>query len=309
MSLLSNLWSDRQAPQRDRYVYFFDEKVRSRIMHTLHQQQDLSNHFDFVGMLDEVEDMLCAKYGGPYRNAYRIAARSTHAAINHFFICSDDEVLVFLEMCFRTNTIGLHNVAEQAVSAINQIFEEEGIGYELTPPRLVDTGKPGMLHGRPTGGNTLRPEYPQVVKKGERTVHHHAVKPALDVLADPRFATANSELLDAFEDVRQGDYADAITSCGAAFESVLKTICTIKNWQFDPNRDACAKLVEVCRDNGLFEPFYTETFKSVGTVRNKVGDAHGKGPVPQAAADQKSAEHMIAMTCSHIKFLIQQAGI
>jgi hypothetical protein len=69
------------------------------------------------------------------------------------------------------------------------------------------------------------------------TVHEKVVQPALEALRDPLLATANCELLDAFEKVRKGNYPDAITSCGAAFESVLKTICKAKGWPYDPDRD------------------------------------------------------------------------
>jgi hypothetical protein len=190
---------------------------------------------------------------------------------------------------------------------INRIFEEEGVGYELTPPKVVDTGKCAYLFGRPTHTNYLRTEHPRILKKGQRTLYEKVVQPALEVLRDSRLTTANSELLNAFDEVRNGDYADAITSCGAAFESVLKTICDLKSWSYDPDTDTCAKLIGICRKEGLFLPFYTSIFEGVGTVRNKLGDAHGKGPKPAYVAAREHAEHMIAMTCSHIEFLVRQA--
>jgi hypothetical protein len=115
--------------------------------------------------------------------------------------------------------------------------------------------------------------------------------------------------MDAFEKIRKGDYPDAITSCGAAFESVLKTICDAKGWIYDRDKDTSAKLVGICRDNGLFLPFYAPIFEGVGTVRNKLGDAHGKGPRPVQSATREHAEHMIALTCTHIDFLVRQAGL
>jgi hypothetical protein len=66
--------------------------------------------------------------------------------------------------------------------------------------------------------------------------------------------------------------------------------------------------VEICRNQGLILPFYVEIFKGIGTVRNNLGDAHGKGPKPAHAATREHAEHMIAMTCAHIHFLVLQAG-
>ena len=180
-------------------------------------------------------------------------------------------------MFFQTTKLtGDIELAQDAVEAINKILEEEGVGYELSRPKLVDTGEPSSLFGHPTG-NVFRNEFPQAIKKGERTLHDQVVQPALTVLGDPRLTVANSELLTAFDKVRNGDYADAITSCGAAFESILKTICDTKKWTYDP-KGTCATLVKTCCDNGLFATFYVETFKGVGSVRNNLGDAHGERP-------------------------------
>jgi hypothetical protein len=42
---------------------------------------------------------------------------------------------------------------------------------------------------------------------------------------------------------RRGRYADALTSCGSAFESVLKTICTAKKWLYNPDKAMCPALL------------------------------------------------------------------
>jgi hypothetical protein len=300
------IYSQRSSQPAARYTYSVPQKVRLRMMHTLRQHSSWP-HNDFGAMLDEVRELAYAKYGGLRASPYEAARSSDHPAIEHFTSCSDDVALDFIEMCFSTRSLGMGSAAEEAADAVNRIFEEEGIGYELTAPKWRDTGKPATLFNHPTGTNVLEFEAPRIVKKGERTVHDLAVKPALEVLKDARLAVANTELLKAFEEVRKGDYADAITSCGSAFESVLRTICDFKGWSYDPNKDTCSSLVEICRSQGLFPPMYTEIFKSVGTLRNKLGDAHGKGPTPAHVAGREHAEHMIAVTCAHIDFVVHQA--
>lgn len=214
----------------------------------------------------------------------------------------------FVQLCFSAECMGGDSYDSRAlVGAINRIFEEEGLGYELTPPATIDTGEMVPVFGPSTLAKLRRTEFPRIIRKDECNVHEKAVKPALEIMRDPRLATANSELLDAFEKVRKGDYPAAITSCGKAFESVLKTICSVKSWAYNPDKDTCAKLVGICKDNGLFFPFYAPIFEGVGTVRNKLG-AHGAGPTPSYVAAREHAEHMIAITCSHIDFLIRQAG-
>ncbi len=48
---------------------------------------------------------------------------------------------------------------------------------------------------------------------------------------------------------------------------------------------------------------------AVGTVRNKLSNAHGRGPTPSHVAEKDHADHMIQLTSSHITFLIRRAGL
>ena len=186
---------------------------------------------------------------------------SDDAAIEHFFQCSDEQCLDFIQLCFESQTMGgCGSDALTLSSEINGIFEEVGIGFELTTPRFVPTEEKVVQKLTPQDIMRPRPgrvETARIVKKGERGVRKVAIEPALEILRDPRLTVANEELLVAFEKMRSADYADAITSCGAAFESVLKTIWEAKGWEYDPERDTCAKLIRVCQDNGLLYPFYS----------------------------------------------------
>jgi hypothetical protein len=279
------LFSQRHAKPHERYTYILPDKVRMRILQSLKQLNAgymSSHHYDFATMLGQVGQELLSRFGslnpplrrGPFEQN----------VLDHFAGASDEQALDFIQLCFRTEALWVGSPeASLAVEKINTIFEEEGIGYELTPPNMVETGESAKLLGRSSRARCVRHEYPRIIKKGEATVHEQAVEPALEVLRDSRFETANSELLDAFEKVRKGDYPAGITSCGKAFESVLKTICAVKGWAYDPEKDTCAKLVGICRDQGLFFPFYALIFEGVGTVRNKLG-AHGGGPKPAHVA-------------------------
>jgi hypothetical protein len=184
------------------------------------------DHFEKV--LYEVGQKMLAKRGDFYCRATQY---NDNPVIEYFVSGSDEQALDFIELCFQTSVFGVDNdFSRGAVAELNRIFEEEGIGYELTPPSTVDDG-PGILFGRTSPGlRVAHIEYPKVIMKDECTVHEKAVKLALETLRDPRLATANSELLDAFAKVRSSNYSDAITSCCAAFESVLKTICEFKGW-------------------------------------------------------------------------------
>lgn len=302
-----SLFSRRRTPPPDQYRYDVPERVRSRILNTLSQcVEQHSSQMSLGSVLEEVGQKLYSQYGGLRCSGYEAARVSNDPVIEHFFRCTDEEAMDFIELCFQTRW---NCGGQPTVDAINRIFEEDSIGYELTP--LVEIPvEGGTLFGRRSPGmKSYRIEPPRVIRKDEKLLHSQAVQPCLQVLSDPRFATANTELLKAFEDARKGRYADAITSCGSAFESVLKTICDQKGWPHDPDKDTCSKLLEACKDNGLFPPFYKPLFEATGTIRNKLGDAHGRGPSPQYAPSKEFAEHMLHQTCSHVVLLVSLAKI
>ena len=194
----------------------------------------------------------------------------------HFLSCSHEKLIDFLEFFFRADPVFQGNYC---VEPLNAILREQGIGYEFTPLIERDSG-PGDLFGRP-GGRKIEYEYPQAIRKSDEYVHQAIVRPCLDALAGPAYATAHGEMMAAHEAYRQGNYPAEITACGSAFESVLKTMCNRKAIAYDA-KDTCGPLVQKCRAGGLFPPFYVEAFKAVGTLRNNLSTAHGRGPTSTA---------------------------
>jgi hypothetical protein len=220
--------------------------------------------------------------------------------MEHFFCSTEDQALDFIQFAFETyqNCGG-----RPTIDAINRIFEEEGIGYELTAIREIPVAS------KRRAGKEFRVETPRIIRKDEQLLHQETIRPCLDALGDPQFDTANRELMNAFEEIRRGAYADAITSAGSAFESVLKTICARKSWQHDPDKDTCSRLLDVCRENALFPPFYKPILEGTATIRNKIGDAHGRGPSPHYTATRELADHMLQMTAANIVLLIGLAQV
>src|SRR4051794_21857001 len=76
-----------------------------------------------------------------------------------------------------------------------------------------------------------------------------------------------------------------------------------------PIRTPSPSWSKACNANGLFPPFYAPIFEAVGTIRNKMGDAHGRGPTPLYAVAKEHADHMLQMTSAHITLLVRLAGI
>lgn len=301
------LFSRRNLPVPDQYRYEIPENARIRLIHTIRERaEDYHSHLDFRGLMDDVQNQLIKAYG-QLRTQRR--GSSGHPALDHFVNCDHEEVLDFLVMCFQTRG---QAGGQRTVDELNRIFEDENIGYELTPfgeEQLEDSYPDWRPAGTGPKLPTFRYIFPTAIKKDEKILHQEMVKPCLHALSDKRFGTANGELLSAFEEYRKGEYGDAITDAGAAFESVLKIICTAKKWPYDKEKDTCSRILDICREKGLLHGFYKQILEGTATIRNKVGDAHGKGPKSEYPATKELAEHMLYTVCNNINLVISLAKL
>jgi hypothetical protein len=88
----------------------------------------------------------------------------------------------------------------------------------------------------------------------------------------------------------------------------MKTICKLKNWEYDKEKDTTAKLVAICKANGLFPSFYVTGFENTGTVRNKLSSSHGRADELYTVTDAH-VDHFIQATSAHIVFFIKLASL
>ncbi len=297
---MTDLFSQRTAPPPSALRYDVPSLFRDRFIAIL--DHCLTDHRDFSVFLNEMEDLLCRRYGCLRSPSYIAARRSDYPVIDHFYYCNDDQALDFIEACFH---MSVSMGGQDAVDEINMAFRQEGLGYELTQFNFTQPSPRDLSRG----GRTSKIKFPQINRVDHQHSHSCIVAPALSVLATSDFDVANKEMLQAFSHHRVGRHEDAITVCCSAFESVLKTICINKGWDCDPDRDTCSRLIDVCHKNCLFPSFYVELFKRMGTIRNKLGDAHGRGPVQQHDVKQLHAEHFLNMACTHILFLCDVSGV
>lgn len=147
-----------------------------------------------------------------------------------------------------------------------------------------------------------------IVELSSQFAHAEIVVPALHVLSEKRFATADAEFRKAHKEFRDQSYADCITDCGKALESVFKVIATERSWPGVDDNSTLAKLIEAAAANNLFPGYMGEQVKGlramlqgIGTVRNKDG-AHGKGDAP-SHADRDLAAYQLHQTASALLFL------
>jgi len=180
-------------------------------------------------------------------------------------------------------------------------------GYENTEPRVeahVTTLNDRMLEAQ----FGFQVEDGTIVELSSQFAHAEIVVPALRVLGEDRFATANAEFRKAHEEFRNQSYADCITDCGKALESVFKVIAAERCWPGVSENSTLAKLIEAAVVNNLFPGYMEEQVRGLramlqgpGTVRNKDG-AHGKGDAPSHASRDLAA-YQLHQTAAALIFL------
>jgi hypothetical protein len=309
---ISKIFSKRNKPPADTFSYEFTERVRSRIINTLGQMNAVSHtrfghtRGNMIELMADVAERCLCEYGSLYeekKSGFRVVSgnanvRLARAGEEHFSLAPVEHAIDFVEMLFHSSH---YRLAQDGVEAVNLILKEEGVGFEFSPyqTRQVRT---------PIGRVYLEVTYPEAIKKTNEMTHVNVIMPTLTLLSGPTWKVANEEMHDAHKANREGRLEDAITACGRAFESVLKTICAEKKWPFDPDKDTASALIEICRVNKLFEPFYASILVTNATIRNKFG-GHGKGPQPLYKNEDAYVQHMLQQTSSHILLLAKLAGM
>ncbi|VWX46619.1 STM4504/CBY_0614 family protein [Novosphingobium sp. 9U] len=148
-----------------------------------------------------------------------------------------------------------------------------------------------------------------IIQLDREIIHKEVVMPALQLLADPRFAGANDEYLDAHRFYRDGDFESCLIECGKAFESVLKVIGGKRNWAITPN-DAASKLVSAAFTSGFIPNYMQGQFTAlravleagVPVVRNRMSGHGAGGQVRQV--DRHLAAYQLHQTAAAIVFLV-----
>lgn len=228
-----------------------------------------------------------------------------HPVIDHLMGCGDAEALDFIEFCFQSRN---YTGDQAGVDELNALFDEVGLAYQLTPySRIPVPHEQGPLpHIRV--GQAFRVLLPQIIRRDHQLLHKEVVEPTLHLLRNRRLTVANDEMLRAQAEYRAGNWAECISLAGSAFESVMKTICTERDWKYNPN-DNCGDLVDVLYRNKLFWSFYVEPLKSVGTLRNKMSASHGRGPMVEAPPRKEHAANVLHLASAHALFLCRLAGM
>lgn len=174
--------------------------------------------------------------------------------------------------------------AEQAVEELNERFRRAGFGYRF--------------------------EDGQIYRIDNELTHQEITRPALQLLADPRFKGADEEFRAAHDHYKAGEYKDCAVDALNALESTMKTICDLKQWTYLQGARS-TDLLKILRREKLFPEFADQSFdqlvatlkSGLPSLRNETG-GHGQGAEP-VAVPEYVASYALNLAASKIRLLIE----
>ena len=297
-----NLFSKRQKKLRGEVpeVYTYDDlndNLRTQIIYAFNDAFDKNNGKKVRDVYEEIRKILLREYGLLFlaNNQYD----NPEDDFLKFYFKEDDfeKVIDAIELICKFIDYKIRKITwdyyqrfnpDQALIEINERFKEHGIGYSY--------------------------ENGEIIRVDSTFVHSEITKPTIALLWNEKFSGANEEYMKAHDHYLHGRNKECLNDCLKSFESVLKTICKEKKWQFNQS-DTSKKLIKICFENELVPSFTQNQFTSlqnllesgIPTIRNKLG-GHGQG-TEKITVDDIMTRYALNLTGSNIIFLINQSNI
>ncbi len=219
--------------------------------------------------------------------------------------CSDEHFIDFVEMIFQSKAFRQSDMRErQSVKDVNHFLRIDDLPYALTEFVREDV-RDDYYGSEPLVSKIV--SHPKIIRRENEVLHEAAIEPALTLLTNPAFASANDEFLDALKDYRKGDYRDCVTKCGSSLESVMKVICDRKRWSHRGNADATVLLKTILTETGL-PKFFLSHIQIIPIIRNELSSAHGAG-TKQRDISKQVALFVINSTASTILLLVDETNL
>ena len=256
----------------------------------------------------------------------RSAGEEAFEDIRYFLSeCSDAHFFDFVELLlqsfqpFRNMSMSAHKNwvnPSELVETINVILEEDSLPYTLTNYAYEKSHRPQsgtnrlLLNSSDLFSGPRIIQYPKIIRRDSEVAHRYAIKPALDVLADPNFQSVNDDFRKALQYYRQGgagEYEDCVTRCYSALESAMKIICDSRDWNAKGKPATLLKsiLAQVALDPPL-EQLAQKHLDYISALRSNKASAHGQG-TSQRTVSKQEAQFIISATTSLILLLVTES--
>lgn len=159
-------------------------------------------------------------------------------------------------------------------------------------------------------GVRYRYESGRIVRMDSDWIHTEVVVPAMELIANPKYAAANQEFDDALKHYQAGENTECLNACGRAFESCLKIICDEQGWKY--KRGAVVKdLLPIVKKHNLF-PAGKVGDVVMRLIRNTIpqlrNELSGHGDAQKIEVPDYVAAYGLHLTASNIVLLVTAAA-
>lgn len=133
---------------------------------------------------------------------------------------------------------------QDAIEELNHRFKENNFGYEYINR--------------------------QIIRVDSELTHNEIVKPSMKVLQEYEFEGANDEFMEAHRLYRQGDYKGAIHNAQKSFESVMKTICERRGFEYNKEKDTASNLIKILVEKDFIPKSLSNHFDGLRSCINGI---------------------------------------
>jgi hypothetical protein len=253
---------------------------------------------------DEIHERLRYIIGRPQLTPNQRVDRIMDDIAGFLTASSHENYLDFIECIFKTNAYRQFWRQENfLVEEINDLFSVDNLPFALTP--FARETRIENVSGHPHE-TTIIVAYPKIIRRDNQATHACAIEPALTLLRDRQFTSANQSFLEALADHRKGDSAGCLTHCCSALESTMKIVCDRNGWPYLQN-DTAAPLLRVIMQHSGMEAYFEQPLIVIATLRNRLSSSHGSGVQPRQVPDHL-AEYAINSTAAAILLVIAQCA-
>ncbi len=311
--VLSNIFTKRNEIQLSSFKSLTPEfryRVQQLCVHVI-PQNNRGYYDSFEPFWLEMYRSLNLLEGKPISD-YEYGLNDLEVVNNYLQSCNDGRFIDFIELVFQAEDESWNSYSrKELIDSINQFLQMDDLPYHITEyiyrEYSCDLDATAGTEHDEYGDKYGIIGYPKVIRRENEVIHASAIQPALMLLSNPIFTSANSEFMEAHGHYRKGEYGDCLTKCSSSMESVMKIICDQKGWNYS-QEDNFNKLLDIIFQQTNLDSFLKQPIMQIGTLRNRLGTSHGAG-VQSKSISKHKAQFTINISASSIILLASECGL
>ena len=146
-------------------------------------------------------------------------------------------------------------------------------------------------------------QWPQIYMVSDEVTHQEAVEPALRILNNPRYRSADEEVRKAMKAYRQGRYDNCMIHSNNALESVMKIVCKKNGWPYQ-EKDTARTLVDTVVCKSTLDKSFKSWLQATSSIRNNYG---GHGSSTPIKVERHIAQYVLTNAASSIVLIVNEA--